>query len=473
MAATLEAVAVLKRETGISRVALVGQGLGAAIAYKAAAGVADLDRLVLLAPVVRGRAWLRELSAWGGMVAEAMALPRDLGGVAGYAMPSRLAGQVERLDLLQTPAPDVPVLVAAPPARALDRRLATRLGPRAELICYDGYEDLLTSPTAAPEPGALVEAVTAWLDPVGEGRSSRAAAMPRGPAVLAGAGFVEEAVRIDEGGLFGVLCRPAGARPGATVLMLNAGRDPHEGWARSAVMGARALARDGVATLRFDCAGIGDSPPREAAEGAPYSPGHRDDVRAALDFLSGRGLGPVVAVGRCSGAHLAIAAAGWPEVRAAILANPEKLVVSDDAGTEADIDGVDYYRDRLRPAHLLRRMLRGDLNVGRASWRLLGLGARLALKRVAGRAPAIGPQLSRRLRVLRDEDRKLLFLFGDRGGALQTFRRHCGVSVRNLQALSNVEVAVVAGADDCFTSPFARDALLDHVRRYALDGRAA
>lgn len=69
---------------------------------------------------------------------------------------------------------------------------------------------------------------------------------------------------------------------------------------------ARELARNGVASLRFDAANIADSPPVEGVpEQVLYDVRQNDDVVAALDFLSAQIAGPIVAAGRCSGAYLA------------------------------------------------------------------------------------------------------------------------------------------------------------------------
>ena len=87
-----------------------------------------------------------------------------------------------------------------------------------------------------------------------------------------------------------MLCEPLGPRSGATVVILGTAYDRHSGWGRSSVMMARNLAAAGVASLRFDGANIGDSPP---VPGVPdqvlYQDSQIDDVRAAaLDFLARR-----------------------------------------------------------------------------------------------------------------------------------------------------------------------------------------
>ena len=69
---------------------------------------------------------------------------------------------------------------------------------------------------------------------------------------------------------------------------------------------ARCLALQGIASLRFDAANVGDSPPVEGAPGQVlFSAGQKDDVQAAFDLMAARQLAPAVLAGRCSGAYLA------------------------------------------------------------------------------------------------------------------------------------------------------------------------
>ena len=82
-------------------------------------------------------------------------------------------------------------------------------------------------------------------------------------ALLAEQGFVERGVLISaESELVGVWCLPEEMDSSSPVVIFcNAGRNPHIGWARGSVTLARRLARQGIASLRFDLPGLGDSLP--------------------------------------------------------------------------------------------------------------------------------------------------------------------------------------------------------------------
>ncbi len=125
----------------------------------------------------------------------------------------------------------------------------------------------------------------------------------------------EEAVIFGgERGLVGVITDPPpgarGAGKGLGVIVLNAGITPRIGPSRLSVRLARALALQGLTTLRFDHSQTGDS------KLARRGPGARDvsqlDVEtvAALDHLHAcRGLDRFVLTGLCAGAAGALRAA--------------------------------------------------------------------------------------------------------------------------------------------------------------------
>ena len=75
---------------------------------------------------------------------------------------------------------------------------------------------------------------------------------------------------------------------GTVVLICNAGRDPHYGAARQGVALARRLAAGGIASLRMDFAGLGDSlgpPGKENVLSHIFQTDRGPDIHAALDAL--------------------------------------------------------------------------------------------------------------------------------------------------------------------------------------------
>jgi len=118
-------------------------------------------------------------------------------------------------------------------------------------------------------------------------------------------GLREAACRFgDARRLAGIVTEPALGAHRACVLV-TAGLVPKHGPFRLYTELARELARDGVASLRFDLSAIGDSAP--AAGAAPLRERTEAELRAAVDELVARtGVADVAAFGLCSGAEDAL-----------------------------------------------------------------------------------------------------------------------------------------------------------------------
>lgn len=107
-------------------------------------------------------------------------------------------------------------------------------------------------------------------------------------------------------GLVGTLCLPAaGATPGSVgVILFNAGVVHRVGPHRINVRLARKLAAAGIASLRFDLAGQGDSARPKGDQALGYDEQAIADLRAAMDYFSGAtGIAQFAFFGFCSGGY--------------------------------------------------------------------------------------------------------------------------------------------------------------------------
>jgi pimeloyl-ACP methyl ester carboxylesterase len=303
------AIDCLRRETGVTEVALVGLRLGGLLAACAAQRRKDVCALALLAPPSSGRGYVRELKA----LAYLLLAPSEAGPsfdgleVAGFRVPRTTLSDLSQLDWPQINIGTCRLLLMDPDNSSRNR-LASRLGPVIEQAPFDGYAQMMCDPTASVVPDAALMRLTTWLAQ-GAPLAATKPVVQRKP-VLVGDTYLEAPAMLGQGGrLAGIFCRAlTGHRPRKAVVFVNAGAIYHIGWARMHVEMARELTRSGIASLRFDLAGIGDS--EAAPDRAPRLYGAlSEDVRAAVDWLEARGIRDLTIFGTCSGAYQAFHAA--------------------------------------------------------------------------------------------------------------------------------------------------------------------
>lgn len=480
------AIDAAKQATGAARVVLFGVRLGAALAAMAAVERDDVHGLILVAPVVRGRAYLRELRLLGGAATAAPADARRGLESAGFVLSQVTCDAVSRLDLKAlTRAPASRVVVVERDDLQDPGDLTTAwqsLGAQAVTQRWPGYAAMADDPQRAAVPRHIVDGVLSTL------RDWQIDA-PRVPARAAAWGaesmqdpqagaWTECTLHIEagEGGaLFGVMCRPAAARwphEGPAVLMLNAGSvhaiGPNRLWVRL----ARRWAARGMRVLRVDITGIGDSAARpDAIDNVVYSPHAMRDVAAALTHLRAReGATACHVMGLCSGAYHAFKAATTGlEVDSALMINP--LTYFWAPGTPlTDIKDYEVISLGSRYGALLltsdpwRRLVRGELDlrvIGAVAWRALARGVSLPLRALArGLHLPLKNDLARELRRAAEAGIPLRFVFAANAPGHALLAQQSGGALSVALRRGEVSVTFVADADHTFTAAEARDRLV-------------
>ncbi|THV20279.1 alpha/beta fold hydrolase [Peteryoungia ipomoeae] len=484
--ASVDAAGVLRAHSGAKRVVMIGHGLGATLALRIADRIEGLAGVACLAPVVSGRAYLRELQIWSRMVDEGLGLGeayRNVSEVAigGHVLPEPLAGQLKRVALSDDRLPSLAhALIASRPGRAGDLELGESLkarGADVSLVPYEDYDAFVANPSQSRLPIALLNSVIEWA----VGLSSaviEGGELYRNPldtdASLQGDGFVEHPV-VFGANLYGIHCLPRTSTDRPSVLLLGTGYDRHAGWGRSTVNLARNLARRGIPSLRFDAAGVADSPARPGApDQVLYSDFQEHDVREALDFLAQHSAAPIVVVGRCSGAYLAIRSAlSDPRINGVVCANP--FVFAWDKAIDVDVAlkggarSLDDYGSRLLRWETVERIRRGEVDLRSAARNILkGIMRRLgvAVKPVLARVIPVGV----RQRAILAEFAKLeargvaielIYSRGDIG--YQHFAELFGADGRGLRRFPSAHLTVLEGADHNLSPPFAQAAYQERI----------
>jgi pimeloyl-ACP methyl ester carboxylesterase len=481
---------------GHQRLLLIGQSLGAALSLELSDRIDNLDGVALLAPVVSGRTYLRELALWSTVVDDSLKLkdadraPAGSVAIAGLVMPAGIASGVGKLKLANAaPARPIDYLLLERPAQMGSDALVGHLQAEARRIerrTFDGYEALIASPTTSRIPQEVIATLVDWVDrhkaPAMAPLAAIACAFnPPTEAVLRAPDFSERPVRFgDADRLYGVLCEPVSKRRGASIILLGSAYDRHSGWGRLTALTARHLAASGIASLRFDCANVADSP---AATGAPsqvlYSREQQADVSAALDFLEARSLLPAIVVGRCSGAYLAFRTALVERrIEGVVAVNPYAFHWDETKPLQEDLrsmpQSIDTYWRKILSGATIGRILRGEIDIGtsarnvvsavlRALDRQMSSRLGLSLTRSAERASvyaAFETLHGRRLPV------SLLYSRGDVG--LDHLRYHFGDDGIHLKRFDNVATEFIADADHNLTPQAARAVYLERVRDMAL-----
>lgn len=328
------AAAELQRLTGVSRVCVLGIRLGGMLAMLAARQSKAIDTLILVAPVIQGERYLRELRTMrlaGGGDRESASSADELE-VSGFLLSPASQRALADTDLSAafTPPPKgFFVLEDAnlPTSRALMPALP-ELTLSGRHLKAAGLLKMLTSPTHLSNvPQAMLDTVRHWLvgmlaasaDSSGLG-SFRAVAKPPLPATKVTfrpesdgrTEITERALFLGSNKVFGIVTHPVLSQGGTkAVLLLNQGANHHIGGGGLHVSLARSWASRGDVVLRMDLAGIGDSPTLPGRINDEVFPDEAlDDIRSAVEFLQGEyGVTHITLGGLCSGGFHALHAA--------------------------------------------------------------------------------------------------------------------------------------------------------------------
>ena len=360
-----DAVALLKERLSISEVSIIGVRLGAALAATAFAAD-EIANLVLWAPVVSGKTYVREMTAID-RTSEIPAPPAEHGRAdlepAGFTLAQQTAQDIARINLLVTPPAASRVLIASRddlPGNARLMAAWTAAKVRVEEIVVSGFPEMMAPPHKGDVPREAIRRICEWMEQqqspfstatgekAPEGRklefSLQAAThrlkpelqrMPPLPRIGGEGTSIRTAIRermvnlSHDSELFGILSEPSADVPEErpTIVLLNAGAAYRIGPGRLNVHLARRLATEGFRCLRLDSSGFGDSVAEdERRENRVYDATVFRDVDLTLRSLREQQLGRrFVVVGLCSGAYNAFQSAvslADPSLIGSVLINP-------------------------------------------------------------------------------------------------------------------------------------------------------
>lgn len=314
----------LRTVTGVTRIVLCGLRLGATLAVLAAEELADVEGVVLMAPVIVGKRYIRELrmqhqSCIKALADQEAAQSREAVqgvGALGFDLYADALEKLASIDLtkrLRSPAPRV-LLHDISVSESLNKLVECFRGhgASADVRIFPEYDSfLLPDPTFCVPPRGAFDSVLEWLGSRG-GTSEVAAAeilQPSAHARINFAGGHETPVVFGSGRYVGVMCKPRNANEHApAVLIMNTAGVHRVGCARHSVLMARRLAAQGITSLRMDLGGVGDSSyhdDKPNIEGV-YARHSIADATAGVERLIAAGHSGVVMFGVCAGAYVSV-----------------------------------------------------------------------------------------------------------------------------------------------------------------------
>ncbi|HYD05621.1 MAG TPA: hypothetical protein VEC60_07840 [Reyranella sp.] len=447
-------------------VVLCGFATGGTLAALVTARRSDVAGLLLLEPVIVGRNLVRQLGLEADLQRDEDA-PREQGlEIREMRFGPLTVAQIAGTDLreLVLPAGLKVAIFAKADSQAADdcARAWSDRGIAASRHGFDGMHGLLGTEPLDEVPLADFTAAIDWLEQ----------AIPAGPVagqpislpvfVLQPPGCIDAPLRFGpESRLFGMLCRPARGHSDDVVLIPSNGREPSSGAARQNVALARRLAEAGIASFRFDFAGLGDSlgPPGKEHVCGPAFADRTDDIRAAIDTLAGLGFSRFAGHGLGLGAYHALqAAVVEPRLSTLILTNlPLFTAPASDAASPLEPRSRSTVEVLLRAARLHVRN------------RIVARLARMARRFGRGSQQSFA---HRAMAALSQRGVRTLYLFSAGPRNIEAFAAEFGADGHGLAVYPGAAMRVIPGMDPSLTVTAGRLPAETLMVEFVLAGRA-
>ena len=493
------AIAWFKRETGVTHVTLCGLRLGAAFALLVARR-SPVDELVLLAPVASGKSYVRELSVIRKTWLEQLAAPLRVIqredaplNVLGQVYSKQFQADLSALDLARVlkdaavkPASRALIFDIRPNASEPLRANLAELGVEVECRLFHGYAEFQQETAFSVFPEGVFRAAVEWMAGACAKRKPAGRASPGmkwdANVVVKTPEAREQPVRLGASGLFGILCKPlVHLAQGPVLLITNTSASAHVGDSRLSVRIAREMARVGIASLRFDARGVGDSPPLPEALsagstfGAIYSATTVQDVATAAAWLKEQGYEKVVSFGICSGAYSALKAAlVEPALTGVITVNLPSFYVPEGSTAESlrkrQFNSMAGYAQSMFDFSKWKKIISGERSLlailRQVSLQLLTrirLRAADAIGWISAKPAAVeGTPTDPRgiVRALQRKGVQGLLVYGSYDSGLDVVTAHFGKGGKSLSRSSSIRAAVFDELDHALFGPAASEKVM-------------
>ena len=310
----------LRRVSGANRLLIAGLRIGASLAALEAAEREDVAGLIMFEPILHLRSFVLQLATESRLRSHpprSNPQPESAGGVTlgelGFS--ARDVAQMRETDIARLAfKAKMPAVVFS---RSDSAKLAARLSAWSEqgvtptFAGFEAFEALVRPSQHSGEPEIEATMLLDWLRREIPHGLARNCVVPLA-SDLKSRDWEERFVGFgNHGRLAGVFCQPR-LTGNAALLICNSGGNPRHGFARFGVALARQLAKAGIASLRFDFPGLGDSIHLENGldtQSDVFMQDRTTEFSAAIDSLEAMGFQNIAVHGLCSGAFHAVRAA--------------------------------------------------------------------------------------------------------------------------------------------------------------------
>ncbi|MGE5152059.1 MAG: alpha/beta fold hydrolase [Rhodospirillaceae bacterium] len=484
--ASIEAAIEWLHGQAARRIVLCGLGGGATLAALVAARRHDVAGLLLFEPAIVGRSYIRQMILEADLQS-GQSMPRELGlEIRENKFGPKSVEQIGAFDLRKTElrAGLKVAIFARPENKAVDECVKAWVarGVEASQHGFEGLHVLLHYDTLAEQNLGDFTRPVAWLKQAVPPAPPSQTPIGLPVVVLQPPGCIDTPLKFGpENRLFGMLCRPDRGSTEEMVLIPSGGREPSFGAARQNVVLARKLAQIGIASFRFDFAGLGDSlmPGGERV----FSHAFTDrvaDVRAAIDAMEALGFSRFTIHGLCLGAfHALHAAAVDSRLSSLVLINlPLFTVPTTNVLGQLEQRGrsAGEYLGKLATPRSWGNLLRGRSNLAalrRAVVFHLQTNTIGLLTRAAQRMGLRSEQsfAHRTMATLSKRGARTLYLFSSGPEDIEAFAAEFGPDGAGLAAYPGAGMRVVPGMDHSLTITSGRVPAEAMMAEFVLAGR--
>ena len=508
------AIAELQQRTGVREVILLGIRLGALIASLVSQSNFAVSGLILIAPIISGPRYVRQLlvtrlAGISANRAESDSLAAEVPGhsaeasieVSGFPLAAATLKHLRGIDLMSmAPSPVRHMLIIdggiSPNALGWAQKLAAGPWHTSYLSLPGLVEMIFRSPLRAVVPLATVDAIRKWLlarisEPVRSADSSishlgegglpeRVQARIEGPPNGRTPTFWERPVFISGATMmFGIVTEPApNERRRRGVILLNSGADNHIGANRLHVSLARRWVQYGYVVLRLDLGGLGDSMTRDNGIDDEVFPSTAvEDIRIAMEFLRTQyGVEHMTLGGVCSGAyHVLRAAVANLPVNLMLMVNPQNYFWKE--GSRIDelqlVEVVRYptaYLGRIFSRAEWKKLLQGKVSITRVVRvyvQRVGLAVESVVRDVARSLGIKLPHdLGSELQTVAARGVRMAFFFARNEPGIDLLRLQAGSEIRRLG--DNCRIHMLDCGDHIFSLRSHRETLENMLTRELL-----